>query len=127
MTRTSGQGTLRAAQELTHYSCGSRRYARIPYAVQDRASASCRGCGAVQGELHGLGCEEETCPVCRAGLLALCECQVDEVRLLRGEPEGRAGGILGKPATLILIVILTLFAASLAWLAIRGILQAQQS
>lgn len=60
------------AQKITHCQYGEKTLPRIPYRGWEEEP--CHDCAVLPGQLHVMGCDDETCPNCGGQALA-CPCR----------------------------------------------------
>ena len=79
---------IEAAQTLTHYTVGGRKFGRISFGDDDPrwGAKPCLNCAVLKGQFHVPGCEYEKCPACSKIRASGCECDTEELRELDEEP-----------------------------------------
>jgi ppGpp synthetase/RelA/SpoT-type nucleotidyltranferase len=70
---------IRKAQSEPSIWLDGKEWKRIRFGEEggDHSSDACHDCGALQGQLHVMGCDVERCPACKNQFIS-CECNEDE-------------------------------------------------
>lgn len=89
---------IREAQTIRSYDVAGKEWPRVAYGKETRMdwtadNRPCHDCGALQGQLHVVGCDVEECPACHRQAIS-CSCPNDQAefeRRLTHSPSAKAG------------------------------------